>query len=120
MKRLKSRILYELWISSLAVFVLVLLGCATTQPRSPDPSAYKSRAKSSISGGVTVTVAVPTVAEAQAIYGVKLAAKHIQPVCLKGIGCMLSHGLHDLFTMIAFDGYSIEQAFDQKGQPAVL
>ena len=45
-----------------------------------DPLAYKNRTKSSVNGDVTVTVAVPTIAEAQAIYGVELASKHIQPV----------------------------------------
>ena len=48
-----------------------------------DPLAYKNRTKSSVKEGVTVTVAVPTIAEAQAIYGVKLAAKDIQPVWLE-------------------------------------
>jgi hypothetical protein len=42
--------------------------------------AYKNRTKSSVNGDVAVTAAVPTIAEAQAIYGVKLASKHIQPV----------------------------------------
>ena len=32
---------------------------------------------------MTVTVAVPTITEAQAIYGVELASKHIQPVWLE-------------------------------------
>ena len=48
-----------------------------------DPLAYKNRTKSGVNEGVTVTVAVPTIAEAQAIYGVELASKHIQPVCLE-------------------------------------
>jgi hypothetical protein len=45
--------------------------------------AYKIRTKSSVNEDVTVTVAVPTIAEAQAIYGVKLAAKDIQPVWME-------------------------------------
>ena len=36
-----------------------------------------------VSGDVTVTVAVPTIAEAQAIYGVELAKEHIQPIWLE-------------------------------------
>jgi len=64
----------------LLVIVLVMQGCATTKPTPVDPLAYKNRAKSSIKEDVTVTVAVPTIAEAQAIYGVELAAKRIQPV----------------------------------------
>ena len=53
-----------------------------TKPPPVDPLAYKSRTKSSINKDVTVTVAVPTIAEAQAIYGVELASKRIQPVWL--------------------------------------
>jgi len=52
-------------------------------PPPADPQAYKNRTKSSIDDDVTVTVAVPTTAEAQAIYDVELAAKHIQPVWLE-------------------------------------
>jgi hypothetical protein len=54
-----------------------------TKPPPVDPLAYKSRTKRSINEDVTVTVAVPTIAEAQAIYGVELASKHIQPVWLE-------------------------------------
>jgi hypothetical protein len=64
----------------LAGVVLVLQGCAPTKPTSVDPLVYKTRAKSSVSEDVTVTVAVPTIVETQAIYGVELAAKHMQPV----------------------------------------
>ena len=72
----------KFWILFLAVLVFVLQGCATTKPTSVDPSAYKNRAESSINEDVTVTVAVPTIAEAQAIYGVELASKQIQPIWL--------------------------------------
>jgi hypothetical protein len=65
---------------SFAVLVLVLQGCAATQPVPENPYAYKNRTESSTNEGVTVTVGVPTIAEAQAIYGVKLALKDIQPV----------------------------------------
>jgi hypothetical protein len=58
-------------------------GCATTKPPPVNPLAYKTRTKSNVKEDVTVTVAVPTIAEAQAIYGVELAAKHIQPVWLE-------------------------------------
>jgi hypothetical protein len=73
----------KFWIFSLAVVVFVLQGCATTNPTSIDPLAYKNRAESSINEDVTVTVAVPTIAEAKAIYGVELASKQIQPVWLQ-------------------------------------
>ena len=58
----------------------MMLGCATTKTLPVDLLAYKKRAKSSINKDVTVTVAVPTISEAHAIYGVKLASKYIQPV----------------------------------------
>jgi hypothetical protein len=58
-------------------------GCATTKPPPVDPLAYKTRTKSSFNEDVTITVAVPTIAEAQAIYGVRLASKYIQPVWLE-------------------------------------
>jgi hypothetical protein len=64
----------------LALIMFALQGCATTQPQAANPSSYKSRAKSLVNGDVKVTVAVPTIAEAQAIYGVKLSWKFIQPV----------------------------------------
>ncbi len=65
---------------SFAVLILVLQGCATTGPLPENPYAYKNRTESSTIEGVTVTVAVPTIAEARAIYGVKLDVKYIQPV----------------------------------------
>ena len=75
-----SKTLYNFYVFSLSVLVLLLQGCATTKPTSVDPLAYKNRTKSSVIGQLTVTIAVPTISEAQVIYGVKLASKHIQPV----------------------------------------
>jgi len=81
--RSRPKILCKFWIFPLAVLVLFVQGCATTKSTSVDLLAYKDRTKSSINEDVTVTVAVPTIAEAQAIYGVELAAKQIQPVWLE-------------------------------------
>ncbi|MGD2001022.1 MAG: hypothetical protein PVJ00_10670, partial [Desulfobacterales bacterium] len=64
----------------MAIVAYVIQGCTTTQPSPADPLAYKNRTKSSVNGDVAVKAAVPTIAEAQAIYGVELASKHIQPV----------------------------------------
>ena len=83
MNRSKSKTFCKFWIFLLAVPAMVVQGCATTKPPPVDPLAYKNRAESSINEDVTVTVAVPTIAEAQAIYGVGLASKHIQPVWLE-------------------------------------
>jgi hypothetical protein len=73
----------KFWVFLLAVFVLVVQACATTKPPPLDPLAYKNRAKSRVNEDVMVTVAVPTISEAQEIYGVKLASKRIQPVWLE-------------------------------------
>ena len=81
--RSRSKTLCKFWIFPLAVLVVFVQGCATTKPTSVDLLAYKDRTKRSINEDVTVTVAVPTIAEAQTIYGVDLAAKHIQPVWLE-------------------------------------
>ena len=75
---LKTRHSFRIFFLSALVFVII--GCATTKSQPVDPSAYKNRTKSIVNRDVTVTVAVPTIAEAQAIYGVELASKHIQPV----------------------------------------
>jgi hypothetical protein len=70
------------WVFHLVLLLFFIQGCATTTPP-VDPLAYENRTKSSTEGDVTVTVAVPTISEARAIYGVKLASKHIQPVWLE-------------------------------------
>ncbi|KPJ91394.1 MAG: hypothetical protein AMJ53_11790 [Gammaproteobacteria bacterium SG8_11] len=79
----KSKISITTIFYSLSVLVLLLQGCATTTSTPVDPLAYKKRTESSVMGELTITVAVPTNSEAQAIYGVNLALKHIQPVWLE-------------------------------------
>ena len=81
--RYRSKTLCNFWIFPLAVLVFFMQGCATTKPTPVDPLAYKGRTKTNVIEDVTVTVAVPTIAEAKAIYGVELASKHIQPVWLE-------------------------------------
>ena len=83
MNRSKSKILCNFKVFPLTVLVFFIQGCATTKPPPVDPLAYKNRSQSSILEDVTVTVAVPTIAEAQGIYGVELASKHIQPIWLE-------------------------------------
>ncbi|MCG6973508.1 MAG: LssY C-terminal domain-containing protein [Desulfobacterales bacterium] len=80
MNKPQSKKLRNFLIFSLAMLVLFLQGCATTQPTPVDPLAYRNRTKTSVNGDITVTVAVPTISEARAIYGVQLASKYIQPV----------------------------------------
>jgi hypothetical protein len=80
MNRLTLKTDCKFCILPLALLAFIIQGCATTKPQSADPLAYKNRTKSSVKGNVAVTVSVPTIAEAQAIYGVELAKKQIQPV----------------------------------------
>jgi hypothetical protein len=80
MNRSRSKTLCKFLVLSLAAFVLVVQGCATAPPAPADPMAFKDRVKTAVKEDVTVTVAVSTTAEAEAIYGVKLKWKFIQPV----------------------------------------
>ncbi len=83
MNRTKSKCLCKFYIILSAMIFFFVHGCATTKPPPADPLAFKNRTKTSVIEDVTVTVAVPTISEAQVIYGVKLATKHIQPVWLE-------------------------------------
>ena len=83
MKRSQSKTTCVFRLILLPVVVLFLSGCMAQDPAPADPGAYRDRAQSSTSGDVTVTVAVPTIAEARAIYGVDLASKYIQPIWLE-------------------------------------
>jgi len=59
-------------------------GCATSfSPISIDEVPFKTRGQTRTKGGLTVTAAVPTSAEANAIYGVDLASKEMQPVWIQ-------------------------------------
>jgi len=73
----------KFWIVPLATLLMVMQACATAKPLPVDPLAYRNRTESSVNEDVTVTVAVPTISEAQAIYSVELSSKHIQPVWVK-------------------------------------
>ena len=62
------------------LFAGLLVGCASFEPTPIDQVAFQERARTQTGRGVTVTVAVPTVTEAEALYGVDLASEGIQPV----------------------------------------
>jgi len=83
MNQLKLKTLCNFWIFFGVMFVLFLQGCAMTKTPPVEPLTYKSRTKSITNEDVKVTVAVPTISEAQGLYGVDLASKHIQPVWLE-------------------------------------
>ena len=70
----------KFWIFPLATLLLVMQGCLAFTPQPVEKVVFKDRAESSVNGGLTVTVAVPTIEEAKVIYGAELALKKIQPV----------------------------------------
>ena len=64
--------------------LLVAAGCATTRTPVPlDEVPLQSRAVTQSAGAVKVTVAVPTSEEGNAIYGVDLESKAIQPIWIQ-------------------------------------
>jgi LssY C-terminus len=68
-------------LALLFALVLITHGCATSGLQSMmGYKPYRERAETQVQGDLSVTVALPTAAEAQAIYGADLAEKHIQPV----------------------------------------
>jgi hypothetical protein len=62
------------------VIALGTVGCASFSPRPIEEVPFRERAKVEEAGDLRVTAAVPTLAEAEALYGVDLASKHMQPV----------------------------------------
>ena len=77
-RKIRPISLFCLAISSL------LWGCATGfSPTSIDEVPFKSRAQIQTNAGLTVTAAVPTSEEANALYGVDLASKGIQPIWIE-------------------------------------
>ena len=63
---------------------LAVAGCAASfSPRPVAEVPFKARAQTQVKDGLTVTVAVPTAEEAEAIYGVDLAAKGMQAVWIQ-------------------------------------
>jgi LssY C-terminus len=73
----------KFWIFLLAALLLVMQGCSAFTPQPLEKVAFKDRAESSVNGGLTVTVAVPTIEEVKVIHGVKLASRQIQSVWLE-------------------------------------
>src|SRR5262245_33468249 len=61
----------------------LLTGCAPYRPRPAGEVDFLERAQSQRADGITVTVAVPSDAQAGALFGVSLAAVGIQPVWLE-------------------------------------
>ncbi len=64
------------------VIAFALCGCAATLP-SADGLNYKSRAVTRVEGGLQVSASVLSAEESEAVYGVPLAQKGIQPVWIE-------------------------------------
>ena len=63
------------------VIVFLLAGCASTQPNSEaETKDYKARLQTRSDGGLRVSASVLSDSESEAVYGVALADKGIQPV----------------------------------------
>jgi len=72
--------------------LLVVSGCATRfSPVPVDEVPFKSRVQTQARDGLTVTVAVPTSEEANAIYGADLASKGIQAVWVEVANARATH-----------------------------
>jgi len=62
---------------------LVTTGCSSFQPRPLETVPFKERAQTQTRNGLTVTVAVPSVEEARALFGGKLDKQRVQPVWIQ-------------------------------------
>jgi hypothetical protein len=65
------------------LFLLSLAGCATFNPRPIDEVPFRERAQTQYEGNVRVTAAVPGPEESEALFGVAMYKKGIQPVWLE-------------------------------------
>ena len=76
-------------ISTVLIFVMFLVGCATTQtvttfnPRSINEVRFRDRAQSKSDKELRVSVAVPTKGETEALFQADLIKKEIQPIWVK-------------------------------------
>ncbi|HBX44017.1 MAG TPA: hypothetical protein DEH27_09710, partial [Deltaproteobacteria bacterium] len=68
----------------LGIGFAVMCGCATSfSPRPVAEVPFEARAQTQVQDGLTVTAAVPTAEEAEAIYGFDLASKRMQAVWIQ-------------------------------------
>jgi hypothetical protein len=66
-----------------AVLLCLFVSCATFRPGSINDVRFRDRMQSKYDQEIRVSVAVPTAEESQALFGVDMAEKEIQPVWLK-------------------------------------
>jgi hypothetical protein len=62
---------------------LALAGCVSSSPKTGQGSVFKSRAMAQEKGGVRASVVALSAAESEAVYGVPLAGKGMQPVWIE-------------------------------------
>jgi len=65
------------------ICLLVFYGCATFNPRPMDEVSFKERAQTQVKNNIRVTAAVLSAEESEAVFGVPLHKKGIQPVWLE-------------------------------------
>jgi hypothetical protein len=111
----KSRLLSSFCLA----IPLMVSSCATTFSPTPiDEVPFKSRVQIQIQikDGLTVTAAVPTSEEANAIYGVDLASREIQPVWIEVENAedtpywLLPSGLDPAYFSAAETAYAIDSS----------
>jgi hypothetical protein len=67
-------------LSAVTLCLLLILGCASFQPRPMAEVPFKDRAQTKVDGGVRVTAAVLSAEESKEVFGVDLYKKFIQPI----------------------------------------
>ena len=81
--------LNALRLVALLTMVVMVFGCAAPQtlssfnPKTVNEVRFRDRSQSSFDDEVRVTIAVPTAEEIEALFGVNLSGKEIQPIWLK-------------------------------------
>ena len=72
-----------LLLNAVTLCFLLILGCASFQPRPMEEVKFKERAQTKVDGGVRVTAAVLSAEESKEVFGVDLYKKGIQPIWLE-------------------------------------
>ncbi len=71
------------YVGAIFLFLLTMTACATFNPRPIDEVPFKQRAQTKSEGNVQVTAAVLGAEESEAVFGVPLYRRGIQPVWLE-------------------------------------